>query len=186
MENTSLATEAEKKAKPTASKKKRVMVAGVGNMFMKDDGFGCAVIRKMQEKQFPEGVEIKDFGTGGLKLAYDLMKGYDGLVLLDASMRGEKPGTLYVIEPNEKEISPDLEEGGPIDPHGADPVMVLRFVRSIGSWPGKVLIVACEPENVEDYEIGLSEPVSASLEKAVEMVEDIINEMYAETKTTVS
>lgn len=158
------------------------MIAGVGNMFMKDDGFGGAVIKKMLDKKFPEGVEVKDFGTGGLKLAYDLMKGYDGLVLLDASSRGEKPGTLYVIEPDENDISPDLEQGGPIDPHGADPVTVLRFVKSIGSWPAKVLIVACEPENVEDYEIGLSESVSAAIDKAIEMVEDIIKEIYSETK----
>ena len=158
------------------------MIAGVGNMFMKDDGFGGAVIKKMLDKKFPEGVEIKDFGTGGLKMAYDLMKGYDGLILLDASMRGEKPGTLCVIEPDENEINPDLEQGGPIDPHGADPATVLRFVKSIGSWPAKVLIVACEPETIEDFEIGLSEPVNAAIDKAVEMVDGIIEEIYEQAK----
>ena len=149
---------------------------------MKDDGFGGAVIKKMLDKKFPEGVEIKDFGTGGLKMAYDLMKGYDGLILLDASMRGEKPGTLCVIEPDENEINPDLEQGGPIDPHGADPATVLRFVKSIGSWPAKVLIVACEPETIEDFEIGLSEPVNAAIDKAVEMVDGIIKEIYEQAK----
>ncbi len=169
---------AQAKETETISNKKRVMIAGVGNMFMKDDGFGGAVIKKLLHKNFPGGVEIKDFGTGGLKLAYDLMKGYDGLILLDASQRGEKPGTLYVIKPNEKEFNSDLEQGGPIDPHGADPVMVLRFVKAIGSWPGKVLIVACEPETVEDFEIGLSEQVNASVDKAVELVYEIIEEIY--------
>ncbi len=158
--------------------KKKVMIAGVGNMFMKDDGFGGAVIKKMARKNFPDGVELKDFGTGGLKLAYDLMNGYDGLILLDASRRGETPGTLYVIEPDEKEFSADLEQGGPVDPHGADPVMILRFVKAIGSWPGRVLIVACEPETVDDFEIGLSEKVTDSLDKAVELVDEIINEIY--------
>ena len=162
--------------------KKRVMIAGVGNMFMKDDGFGGAVIKRIANKVFPEGVEIKDFGTGGLKLAYDLMKGYDGLILLDASQRGEKPGTLYVIEPDEKEFDADLEQGGPIDPHGADPVMVLRFVKAIGSWPAKVMIVACEPETVEDLEIGLSQAVGASIDKAVELVDEIINDIYTDKK----
>jgi hydrogenase maturation protease len=162
--------------------RKRVMIAGVGNMFMQDDGFGGAVIKKMQHKNFPEGVEIKDFGTGGLKLAYDLMRGYDGLILLDASPRGEKPGTLYVIEPNQDDINPDLQQGGPIDPHGADPATVLRFVKSIGSWPGKVIIVACEPEAVGDFEIGLSAPVMAAIDKAIEMVEDIVNDIYTEIK----
>lgn len=163
---------------PKASSKKRVMIAGVGNMFLKDDGFGGAVIKKIMHKEFPEGVEIKDFGTGGLKLAYDLMRGYDSLILLDASPRGEQPGTLYRIEPNEKDFSTDLEQGGPIDPHGCDPVTVLRFVKSIGAWPGKVFIVACEPENVEDFEIGLSETVNAAVDNAVELVEEIIKEIY--------
>ena len=158
------------------------MIAGVGNMFMKDDGFGGAVIKKILDKEFPEGVEIKDFGTGGLKLAYDLMKGYDGLILIDASTRGEKPGTLYIIEPSENDINPDLEQGGLIDPHGTDPATVLRFVKSIGSWPGKVRIVACEPETVDEFEIGLSESVNASIDKAVEMVQEIVKEIYAEAK----
>jgi hydrogenase maturation protease len=183
MENkNSPAIEMEHTKTPATATRKRVMIAGVGNMFMKDDGFGGAVIKKILYKKFPEGVEVKDFGTGGLKLAYDLMKGYDGLILIDASARGEKPGTLYVIEPKEDDINPDLEKGGPIDPHGADPATVLRFVKSIGSWPAKVLIVACEPETVEDFEIGLSGPVSAAIDNAAEMVENIIKEIYSETK----
>jgi hydrogenase maturation protease len=170
-------------SKQTLSKK-RVMIAGIGNMFMKDDGFGCAVIKRMGSKKFPEGVEVKDFGTSGLKLAYDLMKGYDGLIFLDASARGGQPGALYRIEPNENDFSANLEEGGPIDPHGADPVTVLRFVKSIGSWPGKVIIVACEPESVEDFEIGLSAAVNSAIDQAVEMVEEIINEIYGVKKAS--
>lgn len=164
------------------NKKKRVMIAGVGNMFMKDDGFGGAVIKKMMDKTFPEGVEIKDFGTGGLKLAYDLMKGYDGLILLDASQRGEKPGTLYVIEPEESSFASNLEDGGPIDPHGADPATILRFVKGIGAWPAKVLIVACEPGTIDDFEIGLTEPVNAAVDKAVELIDDLLKDIYSEVK----
>ncbi|MEP6950702.1 MAG: hydrogenase maturation protease [Ginsengibacter sp.] len=182
MENNGSLTIEMQRIKTSPATRKRVMIAGVGNMFMKDDGFGGAVIKKILDKKFPEGVEVKDFGTGGLKLAYDLMKGYDGLILLDASARGEPPGTLYLIEPSESDINPDLEQGGPIDPHGADPATVLRFVKSIGSWPAKVLIVACEPATVDDFEIGLSEPVNAAIDKAVEMVEDIIKEIYSEKK----
>ena len=166
----------------TPNVKKRVMIAGVGNMFMKDDGFGCEVIKKVSHKKFPEGVEIRDFGTGGLKLAYDLMKGYDGLILVDASARGEKPGTLYVIEPKEEEVDGNLENGTIIDPHGSDPATVLRFVKSVGAWPAKVLIVACEPENVEDFEIGLSEPVNAVLDQAATLVEEMVKEIYSERK----
>ncbi|MEO7294343.1 MAG: hydrogenase maturation protease [Ginsengibacter sp.] len=181
--NLSINQLAQTKEPAITSLKKRVMIAGVGNMFLKDDGFGGAVIKKMLHKKFPEGVEIKDFGIGGLKLAYDLMKGYDGLILIDASKRGEAPGTLYVIEPDEKEINPDLEQGDPIDPHGGDPSTVLRFVKAVGAWPAKVLIVACEPETVDDFEIGLSDQVNASVDKAVELVDEIINEIYTGIKS---
>ena len=162
--------------------KKRIMIAGIGNMFMKDDGFGSAVVKRIMDRNYPPGVEVKDFGTSGLKLAYDLMKGYDGLIFVDASARGEKPGTIYVIEPNEKEFSNDLEQGGPIDPHGADPVTVLRFVKSIGSWPGKVFIVACEPETTDDFEIGLSDSVNASIDTAIKLIDDLVNEFYSVKK----
>lgn len=162
----------------TVTTRKRVMIAGVGNMFLKDDGFGSAAIRELSQREFPEGIEIRDFGTGGLKLAYDLMRGYDALILLDTSARGEAPGTLYRIEPDEKDFSSDLEQGGPIDPHGSDPVTVLRFVRSIGAWPGKVYIVACEPQSVDDFEIGLSEPVILAVNDAVDLVDEIVQEIY--------
>jgi hydrogenase maturation protease len=169
-------------AQPKPSQKKRVMIAGVGNIFMKDDGFGVEVVKRMMNKEFPEGVELRDFGTGGLKLAYDLMKGYDCLILLDASRRGGNPGTLYVIEPNEREFQSTIEEGDSIDPHGSDPVTVLRFVKAFGSWPGKVMIVACEPTSTDDFEIGLSSPVRASVDKAVEFVDEIINGIYSNIK----
>ncbi|MEP7145559.1 MAG: hydrogenase maturation protease [bacterium] len=162
----------------TLTARKRVMIAGVGNMFMQDDGFGGAVIKKILTRKYPEGVEIKDFGTGGLKLAYDLLKGYDALILIDAAKRGEPPGTVYVIEPDEKEISSDLEEGGLIDPHGADPVTVLRFVKGLGAWPAKVLLIGCEPDSVDDFQIGLSEPVSAAVDKAADLVDDILKNIY--------
>ncbi len=159
--------------------KKRVLIAGIGNMFLKDDGFGGVVVKRMLQKPFPEGVEIKDFGTASLKLAYDLMKGYDGLILLDVSKRGQKPGTLYVLEPDESEIKSTLEEGDSIDPHGGDPMTVLRFIKAFGSWPPKVVIVACEPRTVDDFEIGLSEEVNASVDKAIGFVDEIINQIYS-------
>jgi len=163
---------------PPALLKKRVMIAGIGNIFMKDDGFGSAVVKKMAHKKFPEGVELKDFGTGGLKLAYDLMKGYDGLIFIDASARGGTPGTIYLIEPSEADFSGDLEQGGPINPHDADAATVLRFVKSIGAWPGKVSIIACEPQTTDDFAMGLSEAVNTAIDSAIEMVDEIIQQIY--------
>ena len=85
-----------------------------------------------------------DFGTGGLDLAYEVMRGYDALVLVDVSRQGGEPGTLYVIEPDPAEITP-IEDGEVVSPHGMDPKTVLRFVKTVGGWPGKVVVVACEP-----------------------------------------
>src|SRR5215472_11766237 len=80
--------------RPSTFSKKRIMIAGIGNIFLRDDGFGVEVIKRLQEKNSSADLEINNMGVGGLKLAYDLMKGYDGLILIDASARGEEPGTL--------------------------------------------------------------------------------------------
>ena len=119
-------------------KTNRILVAGMGNIFLKDDGFA-----RGGHQTFAGGAPTRrngdtDFGTGGLKLAYDLMQGYDGLILVDASKRGAAPGTLYVIEPEAGALPPDLTQGGPIDPHWTDTDTVLRFVKSLGAWPATV------------------------------------------------
>ena len=85
-----------------------------------------------------------DFGTGGLDLAYEVMRGYDALVLVDVSRQGGEPGTLYVMDPDPEDVEP-IEDGEAVSPHGMDPQTVLRFVKTVGGWPGKVVVVACEP-----------------------------------------
>ena len=95
-----------------------------------------------------------DFGTGGLDLAYEVMRGYDALVLIDVSRQGGEPGTLYVMEAAEDDVEAGIEDGQVLNPHGMDPQTVLRFVKTLGAWPGKVVIVACEPAVVEEMGIG--------------------------------
>lgn len=160
--------------------KKRILVAGVGNIFLKDDGFAAEVVKRLASRAPREGVELRDFGTGGLKLAYDLLHGYDALILIDAVRRHEKPGTLYLIEPNYDHIPSELTEGGPIDPHGSDTETILRFVKGLGAWPGRVLIIGCEPSTVEDFEMGLSGPVRAAVDRAVLLVEETIADVMRE------
>ena len=111
-----------------------------------------------------------DFGTGGLDLAYELMRGYDGLILIDVSRQGGEPGTLYVMSPDEESVAAGIEDGQTINPHGMDPQTVLRFVKSLGAWPGKVVIVACEPAEVEEMGLGLSDDVAGAVDRAVELV----------------
>jgi hydrogenase maturation protease len=151
-------------------REKQILVAGVGNAFLADDGFGGAVAAAVERRGVPAGVTVMDFGTGGLDLAYEVMRGYDALVIVDVSRQGGEPGTLYVIEPDEAEVDGAIEDGDPINPHGMDPKTVLRFVKSVGGWPGKVVVVACEPTSVEAMGMELSEDVAAVVERAVDAV----------------
>ncbi len=164
----------------TQAMEKQILVAGIGNAWLGDDGFGGAVVKLLEERQLPAGVTVADFGTGGLDLAYEVMRGYDGLVLVDVSRQGGEPGTLYVMEPVEEDIAAGIEDGEMLDPHGMDPQTVLRFVRAVGGWPGKVVVIACEPEQVEELGIGLSAGVSGAVAAAADLVASTVEELRAD------
>ncbi len=157
-----------------------ILVAGVGNAWLRDDGFGGEVARRLAERELPPGVSVMDAGTGGLDLAYEVMRGYDALVILDVSRQGGEPGTLYVMEPDEDSVQGAIEDGETINPHGMDPQTVLRFVKSIGAWPGRVIVIACEPAEVEEMGWGLSEEVREAVDRAVELVVETVGELRAE------
>jgi hydrogenase maturation protease len=161
----------------SAERPKRILVAGIGNAWMKDDGFGGAVAERLERGGLPPQAAVFDFGTGGLDLAYELMRGYDALILVDVSRQGGEPGTLYVMEVQEADVIAGIEDGQVVDPHGMDPQTVLRFVRSLGAWPGKVMIVACEPAVVEQMGIGLSDEVGGAVDAAVRLVRDTVDEL---------
>jgi hydrogenase maturation protease len=133
----------------------RILVAGVGNAWLRDDGFGGEVARRLGQLDLPDDVAVMDAGTGGLDLAYEVMRGYDALVILDVSRQGGEPGTLYVMEADEESVAGQIEDGDAINPHGMDPQTVLRFVKSVGAWPGRVMVIACEPADVEEMGWGL-------------------------------
>ncbi len=160
---------------------KRILVAGIGNIFLGDDGFGVEVVRRLAGRALPEGVEVVDFGIRGLDLAYALQDDYELVVFVDATPRGEKPGTVYLIEP-------EIEEDGQVvlDTHGMDPVKVIKFARALGARPARTLVVGCEPQVVlsgEDYEeilMELSEPVRAAVEEAAKLVESLVEEICGE------
>jgi hydrogenase maturation protease len=154
-----------------------ILIAGVGNAWLRDDGFGGEVARRLTELELPAGVSIMDAGTGGLDLAYEVMRGYDALVILDVSAQGGEPGTLYVMEPDEDAVPGGIEDGDVINPHAMDPQTVLRFVKSVGAWPGKVVVIACEPEQVSEMGWGLSERVQGAVTRAVTLVLDTVQEL---------
>ncbi len=161
----------------------RILVAGVGNVWLGDDGFGAEVARRLGARDLPDGVAVLDFGTGGLDLAYEVMRGYDGLVLVDISRQGGVPGTLYVMEPDPDGVDGTIEDGTVIDPHAMDPQTVLRFVKAISGWPGAVVVVACEPTSVGDVGIGLSAEVDAAADRAVELVLETVSALRAGART---
>jgi hydrogenase maturation protease len=162
----------------TCSKREpRILVAGVGNAWLRDDGFGGVLARRLEQQQLPEGVAVMDAGTGGLDLAYEVMRGYNALVILDVSRQGGEPGTLYVMEVSEESVEGRIDDGEAINPHGMDPQTVLRFVRSIGAWPGRVVVIACEPAEVQELGFGLSADVQSAVERAVELVFETVDEL---------
>lgn len=153
----------------------RVLIAGVGNVFLGDDGFGVEVVRRLAGRELPEGVEVRDFGIRGMDLAYALQDGYGLVIFVDATPRGGEPGTVYLIEP---EVEDDGEVA--LDTHGMDPVKVMKLSRVLGAPPTRTLVVGCEPQTIvtgEDYDdmlMELSEPVLAGVEEAVKLVGSLV------------
>jgi hydrogenase maturation protease len=159
----------------------RLLIAGVGNIFLGDDGFGVEVAHRLATRDdLPGWVRVADYGIRGMHLAYDLADGYDAAILIDAVARGGEPGTVYVIEP---EVRPEPADGEPalgsgplFNAHGMQPDVVLDMLGMLGGSQVRVLVVGCEPASVAEG-IGLSEPVAAAVDKAVGVVADLVDGM---------
>ena len=150
----------------------KILVAGIGNVFLSDDAFGVEVAAILLRRQYPEQVTVGDFGIRGFDLAYALMGDYDLAILVDALPRGEPPGTLYIFEPDASQAS------GAVEGHAMNPMAVFSLVAALGGRMPRVLIVGCEPQSVDEG-MGLSEPVAAALQGAVEMVENLVKQEEA-------
>jgi hydrogenase maturation protease len=150
----------------------RMLVAGIGNIFLGDDGFGVEVAGRLDAAGLPDWVRIADYGTSGLHLAYDLAEGYDTAILVDAVPRGGQPGTVYVLEV-EPGAGPD---GLVLDGHGMQPDVVLAMAAALGAAaPRRVLVVGCEPASTGEG-MGLSDPVAAAVDRAVDIVADLVRD----------
>jgi hydrogenase maturation protease len=171
----------------------RTLIACLGNIFLSDDGFGVEVARRLAGQELPEGVRVTDYGIRGMHLAYDLAEGFDTTILVDATKRGDEPGTVYVIEPQTPRRSAadhgtddgaggdgaggesPLEVMSLFNAHGMQPDVVLDMAGTLGADAGRVLVVGCEPANLEEG-IGLSPPVAAAVEEAVRVVTRLVTE----------
>ena len=155
----------------------KVLVAGIGNIFLGDDGFGVEVANRMAPLPQPDGVVVADFGIRGVHLAYELLGGYDALVLIDAVPIGEPPGTLAVIEPEIAELIAGDDDIAPaMDAHSMNPAVVLGMLAGLGGEVGRVVIVGCQPEVIEEG-IGLSAPVTAAIDRAITAVTEVVIEL---------
>lgn len=161
-----------------------ILVAGIGNIFMGDDAFGCEVARRLAVRQLPAGVRVVDFGIRGFDLAYAIMDGPDVTVFVDATPRGGTPGTLYTIEPDLAELK-SLDAGGMmVEPHGMNPLKVLAMVKGMGGEFKRILLIGCEPETLggEAGLMGLSEPVESAVDEAVRVVESLVAKILKEDR----
>ena len=162
----------------------RILVAGIGNIFMGDDAFGCEVARRLAGRTLPECVRVVDFGIRGFDLAYAIMDGPDVTVFVDAAPRGGEPGTLYTIEPDLEELDNIGAGGAMIEPHGMNPLKVLGMVKSLGGEFKRILLVGCEPCDFgpEEGRMGLSEPVESAVDEAVGIVESLVAQILEESR----
>jgi hydrogenase maturation protease len=151
----------------------RTLVAGIGNIFLGDDGFGCEVVHVLERMKMPAGVRVVDYGIRGLDLAYALLEPYETVIFVDTASRGSTPGTVYLLQPSHAGDSETIS----LDPHSMNPVHLLAMARSLGEITAEIFIVGCEPHDFGDELEGrmeLSAIVASSIPEAVNAVIELI------------
>jgi hydrogenase maturation protease len=165
-------------AKPLDTRK--ILIAGIGNIFLADDAFGVEVANRLATQSFPPGVRVVDFGIRGFDLAYALMEGYETTILVDAYPGQGQPGTLFVVEPDLAEINQGVSQSA-VEAHAMNPVSVLRMAAGMGAQLKRILLVGCVPATLgpEEGQMGLSEPVTAAVDEAVKLVASLVTRVLA-------
>jgi hydrogenase maturation protease len=156
----------------------RVLVAGIGNIFLGDDGFGVEVVSRLKARPVPDGVRVADFGIRGVHLAYELLDGYDVLVLVDAMPMGEAPGTVALIEPDPMPSPEHGDDVAPVvDAHSMNPGVVLGMLAGMGGAVERIVIVGCEPASLDEG-IGLSQPVADAVDRAADLCVEVLADLF--------
>lgn len=166
----------------------RILIAGIGNIFLGDDGFGVAVVEELARFALPQGAVLMDAGIRGLDLTYALLGDYDAAILIDAMQRGYSPGSICVLDPEVEEDPEPEDESNPaglLDAHAMDPLKVLAFVRQSGSKLRAMRVVGCEPLTMgsdDEPALGLSPPVRAAVTEAAQQVYALVAELQRELR----
>jgi hydrogenase maturation protease len=166
-------------AETAANKTPSILVAGIGNIFLGDDAFGVEVVQRFAARALPAGVRVIDFGIRGFDLTYALIDGADVTILVDACPRGGTAGDLYVIEPDLNSPGATDSPAAAVDAHGMNPMSVIRTARAMGGSNAlkKILLLGCEPQTLgpEEGQMGLSDPVADAVERAIPLLESLVN-----------
>ena len=164
------------------SETRRVLVAGIGNVFLADDGFGVEVVRRIDPAGLPAAVDVADFGIRGVHLAYELLDDrYDTLIMVDAVPLGEAPATIALLDAS----TPTLEaRPGLVDAHSMSPDVVLRVLQGLGGRVARVFVVGCQPVDIEER-MGLSAPVEAAVDEAVRITTELALQEAAATASSI-
>ena len=172
----------EKQSQTSTVQQARILVAGIGNIFFGDDGFGVEVAQQLSKGDFPSTVRVADFGIRGFDLAYALQDGYETTILIDAFPHGQPPGTVYVVEPDLNDPASSPANANFVEPHAMNPLNVLRMAMAMNGPLKRVLLVGCEPATLGDEEgqMGLSPVAQAAVAEAVKVVEKLINNFLNE------
>lgn len=165
-----------------SARKPRILIAGIGNIFMGDDGFGVEVVQQLFKSNLPASVRVVDFGIRGLDLAYALQDEYETTILVDAFPNGQPPGTVSVVEPDLNDSAGSLDQGNFLEPHAMNPMNVLRMAKTMQGRLKRILLVGCEPATLggEEGSMGLSSVVKAAVHEAVKVVENLVEKTLDE------
>jgi hydrogenase maturation protease len=174
----------EEQSRKSATEKPGILVAGIGNIFLGDDGFGVEVAQQLSKYDFASAVRVVDFGIRGFDLAFALQDGYETVILIDAFPHGQPPGTVYVVEPDLNDPAAALSQENFIEPHAMNPVNVLRMATSMKAPLKRVLLVGCEPSTFggEEGHMGLSPAVETAVGEAMKVVAGLVERALKEGK----
>ena len=164
---------------------KKILIAGIGNIFLGDDAFGVEVVRLLSRRTLPGEVLVKDFGIRGFDLAYTLLDPWHTVILVDALPRNEVPGTLFVLEPDLTGLGDPGAAGMDLNPHGMDPMRVLNLAVALGPIAARILVVGCEPRDFGDElegRMGLSRQVQTAVDEASNLIEELVGRILGEIK----
>jgi len=163
----------------TTTQPARILVAGIGNIFLGDDGFGVEVAKRLAAHELPAGVRVVDFGIRGFDLAYALQDGYETTILVDTYPHGQTPGTVSLVEPDLSKL--DEPQQAIVETHSMNPMNVLRMASAMNGGLKKVWLVGCEPATFggEEGRMGLSEEVEAAVDEAVQLVASVVEKILA-------